>query len=183
MTTSRDSLRPSVCSYFRKCSPATWAALRQRYSVGADPYDPRDNITAGTAYLRELHDRGIDNRRFVVLSGFRAPYYNDQRINEGAARASRHQFGDAADLIIDADGDGTMDDLNGDRRRDLRDLNVIGEAVAAVEKRFPELVGGLGTYAATGPRGPFAHIDVRVTSARWERARETRLDTALTRKR
>lgn len=133
--------------------------------------------------LRELHDRGIDNRRVVVLSGFRAPYYNDQRINEGAARASRHQFGDAADLIIDADGDGTMDDLNGDRRRDLRDLNVIGEAVAAVEKRFPELVGGLGTYAATGPRGPFAHIDVRGTSARWERARDTRPDTALTRKR
>jgi len=133
--------------------------------------------------LRELHDRGIDNRRVVVLSGFRAPYYNDLRINEGAARASRHQFGDAVDLIIDADGDSTMDDLNGDRRRDLRDLNVIGEAVAAVEKRFPELVGGLGTYAATGPRGPFAHIDVRGTSARWERARDTRPDTALTRKR
>jgi uncharacterized protein YcbK (DUF882 family) len=124
--------------------------------------------------LGELRRRGIDEGRVVVLSGFRAPYYNDLRIDEGAARASRHQFGDAADLIIDANGDGSMDDLNGDRRRDMRDLDVIGAAVAAVEKRFPELVGGLGTYAAMGPSGPFAHIDVRGTSARWERASETR---------
>ncbi|MCC8969799.1 lytic transglycosylase domain-containing protein [Bradyrhizobium sp. Cham227] len=37
--------------------PATWAELRQRYDLGNDPYDPRDNILAGTAYLRELFDR------------------------------------------------------------------------------------------------------------------------------
>jgi uncharacterized protein YcbK (DUF882 family) len=120
--------------------------------------------------LGELQARGIDNHRVVVLSGFRAPYYNDLRIDEGAARASRHQFGDAADLIIDADGDGRMDDLNRDGRRDMRDLNPIGAAVATVEREHPELVGGLGTYAAMGPSGPFAHIDVRGTSARWERA-------------
>lgn len=120
--------------------------------------------------LGELRARGIDNSRVVVLSGFRAPYYNDLRIDEGAARASRHQFGDAADLIIDADGDGRMDDLNRDGRRDMSDLNPIGAAVSKVEREYPELVGGLGTYAAMGPSGPFAHIDVRGTSARWERA-------------
>ncbi|MES5487999.1 lytic transglycosylase domain-containing protein [Bradyrhizobium sp. INPA03-11B] len=37
--------------------PATWAELRQRYNLGSDPYDPHDNILAGTAYLRELLDR------------------------------------------------------------------------------------------------------------------------------
>ncbi|UJX43823.1 lytic transglycosylase domain-containing protein [Xanthobacter sp. YC-JY1] len=37
--------------------PATWAELRARYGLGNDPYDPRDNITAGAAYLREMHDR------------------------------------------------------------------------------------------------------------------------------
>ncbi|HJO66244.1 MAG TPA: lytic transglycosylase domain-containing protein, partial [Sphingomonas sanguinis] len=37
--------------------PATWADLRVRHRLGIDPYDPRDNILAGTAYLRELHDR------------------------------------------------------------------------------------------------------------------------------
>lgn len=133
--------------------------------------------------LRELPDKGIDNSRVVVLSGFRAPYYNDLRIDEGAARASRHQFGDAADIIIDADGNGQMDDLNGDRRSDLRDLSTIGAAVASVERHYPELIGGLGTYAAMGPSGPFAHIDVRGTSARWERASKTRPDTAMARRR
>nr|WP_312826850.1 lytic transglycosylase domain-containing protein [Brucella anthropi] len=37
--------------------PDTWAALRVRYRLGRDPYDPRDNILAGTAYLREMYDR------------------------------------------------------------------------------------------------------------------------------
>ncbi|MQW08208.1 transglycosylase SLT domain-containing protein [Sinorhizobium meliloti] len=37
--------------------PDTWAALRVRYRFGRDPYDPRDNILAGTAYLREMHNR------------------------------------------------------------------------------------------------------------------------------
>ena len=37
--------------------PQTWAGLRSRYGVGANPFDPHDNIFAGAAYLHELHDR------------------------------------------------------------------------------------------------------------------------------
>lgn len=37
--------------------PATFAEMRTRYGLGADPYDPRTNILAGTAYLREMYDR------------------------------------------------------------------------------------------------------------------------------
>ena len=37
--------------------PQTYAELRARYGLGADPYAPRDNILAGTAYLREMFDR------------------------------------------------------------------------------------------------------------------------------
>jgi hypothetical protein len=37
--------------------PETWADLRIRHHFGNNPYDPRDNILAGTAYLHELHDR------------------------------------------------------------------------------------------------------------------------------
>ncbi|OCC05399.1 lytic transglycosylase [Labrys sp. WJW] len=37
--------------------PATWAELRLRHGLGRDPFDPRDNILAGAAYLRELYDR------------------------------------------------------------------------------------------------------------------------------
>lgn len=37
--------------------PATWDDLRVRHRLGADPFDPRDNILAGAAYLREMYDR------------------------------------------------------------------------------------------------------------------------------
>ncbi len=37
--------------------PQTYAELRFRYHLGADPYAPRSNILAGAAYLHELHDR------------------------------------------------------------------------------------------------------------------------------
>jgi len=37
--------------------PKTWAELRARYSLGTEPFDPHDNIVAGTAYIRELQDR------------------------------------------------------------------------------------------------------------------------------
>lgn len=37
--------------------PATWAAMRQRLGLGADPDNPRDNILAGTFYLRLMYDR------------------------------------------------------------------------------------------------------------------------------
>jgi hypothetical protein len=36
--------------------PATWTEMRQAHGPGADPYDPRDNILAGAAYLRLLFD-------------------------------------------------------------------------------------------------------------------------------
>ncbi|WP_415508705.1 lytic transglycosylase domain-containing protein [Acetobacter sp.] len=37
--------------------PATYYELAQRYSLGSDPYDPHDNIMAGSGYIRELYDR------------------------------------------------------------------------------------------------------------------------------
>lgn len=37
--------------------PETWNALRQRYALGDDPFDPRANVLAGSAYLREMLDR------------------------------------------------------------------------------------------------------------------------------
>ncbi len=37
--------------------PGTWAAMRARLGLGADPHDPRDNILAGTYYLRLMYER------------------------------------------------------------------------------------------------------------------------------
>ncbi|MGQ0539701.1 MAG: hypothetical protein ACT4R6_12200, partial [Gemmatimonadaceae bacterium] len=126
--------------------------------------------------MQSLRRRGVRGgaRGAAVLSGFRAPYYNNRGVAEGMARASRHQYGDAADIIIDSDGDGRMDDLNGDGRLDLGDTELVNQAVSEVEARYPALIGGLGRYHAMGPRGPFAHVDVRGTSARWESSPQAR---------
>lgn len=37
--------------------PATWAEMRDRLGLGDDPDDPRDNIMAGTFYLKLMHQR------------------------------------------------------------------------------------------------------------------------------
>jgi hypothetical protein len=37
--------------------PETYAEMRAKYRLGDDPFDPRDNILAGAAYLREMLDR------------------------------------------------------------------------------------------------------------------------------
>jgi hypothetical protein len=37
--------------------PRTYDMLRARHGLGGDPYEPRDNILAGAAYIREMHDR------------------------------------------------------------------------------------------------------------------------------
>jgi len=37
--------------------PGTWSEMRDRYGLGSNPFDPSDNILAGTAYLREMYDR------------------------------------------------------------------------------------------------------------------------------
>lgn len=47
--------------------PETYAELRLRYHLSADPYEPRNNILAGAAYLREMRDR-------YGLAGFLAAY-------------------------------------------------------------------------------------------------------------
>src|SRR3546814_19984775 len=36
--------------------PGTYEDMRRAHGLGADPHDPRDNILAGTAYLRAMYD-------------------------------------------------------------------------------------------------------------------------------
>lgn len=36
--------------------PGTYEELRDRHGLGDDPFDPKNNILAGTAYIREMYD-------------------------------------------------------------------------------------------------------------------------------
>lgn len=57
--------------------PSTWVELSVRYGLGIDPFDAHDNIMAGAAYLREMHDR-------FGSPGFLAAY------NAGPERYQQH---------------------------------------------------------------------------------------------
>jgi hypothetical protein len=57
--------------------PATWVELSVRYGLGVDPFDAHDNIFAGAAYLKDMHDR-------FGSAGFLAAYH------AGPARYEQH---------------------------------------------------------------------------------------------
>lgn len=118
--------------------------------------------------IADLQAHGHAVNHMSVMSGFRTPQYNANGGNTaGRASLSRHMYGDASDVFVDDNGDGRMDDLNGDGRINFRDAQVVAEASARVERAFPDLTGGGGVYKETGDHGPFAHIDVRGNAARW----------------
>jgi hypothetical protein len=71
------ALSPKGAMGLMQIMPQTYAALRQEFGLGADPYQPRDNIMAGAAYLREMLD-------LHGTSGFLAAY------NAGPARYDEH---------------------------------------------------------------------------------------------
>ena len=57
--------------------PGTWVELSVRYGLGLDPFDAHDNIIAGAAYLKDMHDR-------FGSAGFLAAYH------AGPARYEQH---------------------------------------------------------------------------------------------
>lgn len=53
----RGAVSPKGAIGLMQIMPDTWTELRARYDLGRDPFDPHENILAGAAFLRELHDR------------------------------------------------------------------------------------------------------------------------------
>jgi uncharacterized protein YcbK (DUF882 family) len=104
-----------------------------------------------------------------VLSGFRTPQYNARGVCRrcGRAKDSRHMYGDASDIYVDGDGNGRMDDLNGDGKVTVADARYLARIADQVEGEHPELTGGIGIYRGTGAHGPFVHVDTRGFVARW----------------
>lgn len=117
------------------------------------------------AILEAANAAGYEAPTFHVMSGFRTPAYNEGIGNETVY--SRHLWGDAADVWVDADGDGEMDDWNRDGRVDLADIRILARLAEQVEVRQRELVGGIGLYRRNAAHGPFVHVDARGWAARW----------------
>jgi hypothetical protein len=117
--------------------------------------------------LEAIIQQGWSAPTLHVMSGFRTPWYNKSIGNNTST--SRHLYGGAADVWIDSDGDGEMDDLNRDGRVDREDAVTLARLAESLEARggrdWPP--GGIGIYDATQWHGPFVHIDSRGYQARW----------------
>ena len=113
-----------------------------------------------------LHAEGLNGDDLVVMSGYRTPRYNR---GLGNVPHSRHLYGDAADVYLDSDSDGLMDDLNGDGELDVDDaiwlMRRIEQEAAATQALGLE--GGLAAYPPTSAHGAFIHVDTRGQRARW----------------
>lgn len=116
--------------------------------------------------LEKVNAAGYRATSFSVMSGYRTPAYNR---SIGNSPYSMHQWGAAADIFIDENGDGVLDDLNGDRRSDNRDGEVLHRLIAGAADQLEGrgLIGGLGKYPTNANHGPFVHVDVRDRRVRW----------------
>ena len=118
-----------------------------------------DKLELVISQVLRMQGRDSTNEESVALdvhSGFRTPSHNVGV--RRSARDSRHQYGDAADVAIDANFDG---------RYTAADSRLVAVAVEMVEQDHPELRGGMGVYTSRRYSTPYVHIDARGKRARW----------------
>lgn len=89
--------------------PATWAELRQRHGLGADPHDPRDNILAGTAYLRELVDAFGVPGAFAAYHAGPGRYAAHRRYGQPLPAQTRRYLTQVSSAVSAASMTGTTD--------------------------------------------------------------------------
>lgn len=116
--------------------------------------------------LQLVNDKGFAADTLTVMSGYRTPWYNASIRN---VPHSRHVYGGAADVFVDTNGDGLMDDLNRDGKISYADAQLLYVWANELYGRRPHrsLRGGMGVYRSTAAHGPFVHIDERGSRARW----------------
>jgi uncharacterized protein YcbK (DUF882 family) len=118
------------------------------------------------AILERVNALGYQVGTLHVMSGYRTPYYNHAI---GDVLYSMHQWGSAADIFIDKNDKGVMDDLNRDGKVDVQDSRLLYDAIETMltEPAYAKFQGGMGWYPGTSAHPPFVHVDVRGVKARW----------------
>ncbi|MBN2857676.1 MAG: hypothetical protein JXN63_04675 [Candidatus Delongbacteria bacterium] len=127
----------------------------------------REKLLLKLEYLTEiLKEKNINISKFKFISAYRTPFYNKLI---GNVKYSRHIYGGAADMYIDEDSDGRMDDLNKDGKLDHGDAQFLFKTIEehSGAESFMDFIGGLGLYKRTEAHPSFIHIDTRGFKARW----------------
>jgi hypothetical protein len=125
------------------------------------------NLLLKLEYILSDLNKGSRNiNSLFIMSGYRTPYYNKLI---GNVKFSRHVFGDAADIYVDENGDGVIDDMNGDGKHNIKDAEIIYKTAVKIDKdvKLSTLKGGAGKYNKTSRHTYFVHVDTRGYEARW----------------
>ena len=84
--------------------PETWAELRDQHDLGGDPFDPRANILAGTAYLKAMHDRFGNPALFAAYNAGPGRYEDHLRTGKPLPAETRDYVARIAEMLADAGG-------------------------------------------------------------------------------
>jgi hypothetical protein len=83
--------------------PPTWSRYRDRLGLGHDPYQPRENILAGTAYLHDLiRELGLLNAVAAYFAGQNA-ILGERNDNSRLSGATLRYVRDVLELLVSGD--------------------------------------------------------------------------------
>src|SRR5205085_11001550 len=87
----------------------------------------------------------------------------------GDTEFSMHQWGRAADIFLDKNHRGTMDDFNKDKVIDRQDAVALANVLEGMAKtpEWSTVIRGIGIYGPTPAHPPFVHVDTRPWKASW----------------
>ncbi|MEX3014044.1 lytic transglycosylase domain-containing protein [Gymnodinialimonas hymeniacidonis] len=131
--------------------PATWAGLRRAHGLGDDPFDPRENILAGTAYLRAMYDR-FGSPGFLAAYNAGPARYEDFLTSERPLPAETRNYLSVLEPIIGAQEDGSLADELPLRSQDWREAPLFA---ATPIGRMDAGESNLQSSDQEGPRGIF----------------------------
>jgi D-alanyl-D-alanine carboxypeptidase len=132
--------------------PDTYDGLRQRYSLGDDPFDPHNNILAGTAYLREMYDR-------FGSPGFLAAYNAGPNRVDSYLNSGRPLPAETVNYVA------SIAPLLGSDRPMSGPLAVYGDTRFAARDTSGGTPGGCDPDAAYNPDGPCTPVQPPVVVA------------------
>ena len=84
--------------------PDTWAELRDQHDLGADPFDPRTNILAGTAYLKAMQHRFGYPALFAAYNAGPGRYADHLRTGKPLPAETRDYVARIVEMLADDGG-------------------------------------------------------------------------------
>jgi hypothetical protein len=127
----------------------------------------RESLLLKLEYLlNEVNRAGVGAKTLMIRTAYLTPYQNAEK---GNAIYSRHIYGDAAQIIIDRNNDGVMDDLNRDGVGDMKDVRWLFDLVDKLSGKpdYQKLEGGLAHYRLNKKYGGYVYIDARGNKMRF----------------